>query len=171
MQVLNEGLHLVGGQQERMIDGANVWNWVVSYNKAMGNTVERGVKRLPFSKSRARWYLTRATSKRISIRGKISEKTAPNWSPWQINNWSPSTPWTVKIRNRGDEARLNCCVAENFHDSMCSEISEKHNSRFWSTDSQRWKTIAFTQPKEIKYEQRGEWGRTGGLEAEPQKGQ
>ncbi|GER37738.1 chlorophyllide a oxygenase [Striga asiatica] len=32
-KVLNEDLRLVLGQQERMINGANVWNWPVSYDK------------------------------------------------------------------------------------------------------------------------------------------
>ncbi|XP_049933194.1 SKP1-like protein 1 [Nymphaea colorata] len=31
--VLNEDLWLVEGQQERMINGANVWNWPVAYDK------------------------------------------------------------------------------------------------------------------------------------------
>ncbi|GER49182.1 chlorophyllide a oxygenase [Striga asiatica] len=31
--VLNEDLRLVLGQQERMLNGANVWNWPVSYDK------------------------------------------------------------------------------------------------------------------------------------------
>uniref|UniRef100_A0A0E0BDX5 Pheophorbide a oxygenase domain-containing protein n=1 Tax=Oryza glumipatula TaxID=40148 RepID=A0A0E0BDX5_9ORYZ len=31
--VLNEDLRLVLGQHERMINGANVWNWPVSYDK------------------------------------------------------------------------------------------------------------------------------------------
>ncbi|GFP89810.1 chlorophyllide a oxygenase chloroplastic [Phtheirospermum japonicum] len=32
-KVLNEDLRLVLGQQERMLNGANVWNWPVSYDK------------------------------------------------------------------------------------------------------------------------------------------
>ncbi|CAA0827906.1 Chlorophyllide a oxygenase- chloroplastic [Striga hermonthica] len=32
-KVLNEDLRLVLGQQERMVNGANVWNWPVSYDK------------------------------------------------------------------------------------------------------------------------------------------
>ncbi|XP_030528013.1 chlorophyllide a oxygenase, chloroplastic [Rhodamnia argentea] len=56
-QVLNEDLRLVVGQQERMINGANVWNWPVSYDKLgvryrlWRDAVERGAKQLPFSKS------------------------------------------------------------------------------------------------------------------------
>ncbi|XP_030442640.1 chlorophyllide a oxygenase, chloroplastic [Syzygium oleosum] len=56
-QVLNEDLRLVLGQQERMINGANVWNWPVSYDKLgvryrlWRDAVERGAKQLPFSKS------------------------------------------------------------------------------------------------------------------------
>ena len=55
VQVLNEDLWLVLGQQERMINGANVWNWPVSYDKLgvryrlWRDTVERGSERLPFS--------------------------------------------------------------------------------------------------------------------------
>jgi hypothetical protein len=55
VQVLNEDLRLVLGQQERMINGANVWNWPVSYDKLgvryrlWRDTVERGFERLPFS--------------------------------------------------------------------------------------------------------------------------
>ncbi|PWZ11409.1 Chlorophyllide a oxygenase, chloroplastic [Zea mays] len=54
-KVLNEDLRLVLGQQERMINGANVWNWPVSYDKLgvryrlWRDTVERGSERLPFS--------------------------------------------------------------------------------------------------------------------------
>nr|CAB3479505.1 unnamed protein product [Digitaria exilis] len=53
--VLNEDLRLVLGQQERMINGANVWNWPVSYDKLgiryrlWRDAVERGSDRLPFS--------------------------------------------------------------------------------------------------------------------------
>lgn len=56
-QVLNEDLRLVLGQQERMINGANVWNWPVSYDKLgvryrlWRSALEQGAKRLPFSKS------------------------------------------------------------------------------------------------------------------------
>lgn len=55
--MLNEDLRLVVGQQERMINGANVWNWPVSYDKLgvryrlWRNAVERGAKKLPFSQS------------------------------------------------------------------------------------------------------------------------
>ncbi|XP_022768179.1 chlorophyllide a oxygenase, chloroplastic-like [Durio zibethinus] len=55
-QVLNEDLRLVIGQQERMINGANVWNWPVAYDKLgvryrlWRDAVERGAKQLPFSK-------------------------------------------------------------------------------------------------------------------------
>ncbi|XP_047321750.1 chlorophyllide a oxygenase, chloroplastic [Impatiens glandulifera] len=54
-QVLNEDLRLVLGQQERMINGANVWNWPVSYDKLgiryrlWRDAVEQGAKRLPFT--------------------------------------------------------------------------------------------------------------------------
>ncbi|GJM91818.1 hypothetical protein PR202_ga08234 [Eleusine coracana subsp. coracana] len=54
-KVLNEDLRLVLGQQERMINGANVWNWPVSYDKLgiryrlWRDTVEKGSDRLPFS--------------------------------------------------------------------------------------------------------------------------
>uniref|UniRef100_A0A2P2M3G4 Rieske domain-containing protein n=1 Tax=Rhizophora mucronata TaxID=61149 RepID=A0A2P2M3G4_RHIMU len=53
-QVLNEDLRLVVGQQERMINGANVWNRPVSYDKLgvryrlWRDAVERGAKQLPF---------------------------------------------------------------------------------------------------------------------------
>jgi len=56
-QVLNEDLRLVLGQQERMINGANVWNWPVSYDKLgvryrlWRDAVEKGAKQLPFEKS------------------------------------------------------------------------------------------------------------------------
>ncbi|PON41162.1 Aromatic-ring-hydroxylating dioxygenase, alpha subunit [Parasponia andersonii] len=56
-QVLNEDLRLVVGQQERMINGANVWNWPVSYDKlgvryrVWRDAVEKGAKQLPFSNS------------------------------------------------------------------------------------------------------------------------
>jgi chlorophyllide a oxygenase len=55
VQVLNEDLRLVLGQQERMINGANIWNWPVSYDKLgiryrlWRDAVERGSDRLPFS--------------------------------------------------------------------------------------------------------------------------
>lgn len=57
MQVLNEDLRLVLGQQERMLNGANVWNLPVSYDKLgvryrlWRDSVERGPKDLPFNKS------------------------------------------------------------------------------------------------------------------------
>ncbi|PIN16175.1 Chlorophyllide-a oxygenase [Handroanthus impetiginosus] len=47
-KVLNEDLRLVLGQQERMLNGANVWNWPVSYDKLgvryrhWRNSIERG---------------------------------------------------------------------------------------------------------------------------------
>ncbi|XP_022875886.1 chlorophyllide a oxygenase, chloroplastic-like [Olea europaea var. sylvestris] len=56
-KVLNEDLRLVLGQQERMLNGANVWNWPVSYDKLgvryrlWRDAVEQGSKRLPFEKS------------------------------------------------------------------------------------------------------------------------
>ncbi|KAG5223280.1 hypothetical protein OIU77_019658 [Salix suchowensis] len=56
-QVLNEDLRLVLGQQERMIKGANVWNWPVSYDKLgvryrlWRDAVEKGAKQLPFDRS------------------------------------------------------------------------------------------------------------------------
>ncbi|CAN6440446.1 unnamed protein product [Victoria cruziana] len=56
-KVLNEDLRLVEGQQERMINGANVWNWPVAYDKLgvryriWRDAVERGSKKLPFDKS------------------------------------------------------------------------------------------------------------------------
>ncbi|KAL2503588.1 Chlorophyllide a oxygenase [Abeliophyllum distichum] len=56
-KVLNEDLRLVLGQQERMLNGANVWNFPVSYDKLgvryrlWRDAVERGSKQLPFSKS------------------------------------------------------------------------------------------------------------------------
>ncbi|KAI4307269.1 hypothetical protein L6164_030473 [Bauhinia variegata] len=55
-QVLNEDLRLVLGQQERMIEGANVWNSPVSYDKLGVRyrlwrvALEQGAKQLPFSK-------------------------------------------------------------------------------------------------------------------------
>ncbi|KAF5749033.1 chlorophyllide a oxygenase chloroplastic [Tripterygium wilfordii] len=55
-QVLNEDLRLVIGQQERMINGANVWNRPVVYDKLgvryrlWRDAVEQGEKQLPFSK-------------------------------------------------------------------------------------------------------------------------
>nr|AMH40452.1 chlorophyllide a oxygenase [Pseudosasa japonica] len=54
-KVLNEDLRLVLGQQERMVSGANVWNWPVSYDKLgiryrlWRDAIERGADRLPFS--------------------------------------------------------------------------------------------------------------------------
>ncbi|KAL8217770.1 hypothetical protein R6Q57_021143 [Mikania cordata] len=39
-KVLNEDLRLVLGQQDRMINGANVWNWPVSYDK-LGSCLAR----------------------------------------------------------------------------------------------------------------------------------
>ncbi|KAF6152793.1 hypothetical protein GIB67_004622 [Kingdonia uniflora] len=56
-KVLNEDLRLVLGQQDRMIDGENVWNLPVSYDKLgvryrlWRDAVEKGVKQLPFSES------------------------------------------------------------------------------------------------------------------------
>ncbi|XP_057973730.1 chlorophyllide a oxygenase, chloroplastic [Malania oleifera] len=56
-KVLNEDLRLVVGQQERMINGANVWNSPVSYDKLgvryrlWRDAVDRGAKELPFGKS------------------------------------------------------------------------------------------------------------------------
>uniref|UniRef100_A0A0E0MAX0 Rieske domain-containing protein n=1 Tax=Oryza punctata TaxID=4537 RepID=A0A0E0MAX0_ORYPU len=55
LHVLNEDLRLVLGQQERMINGANVWNWPVSYDKLgiryrlWRDAIERGADMLPFS--------------------------------------------------------------------------------------------------------------------------
>ncbi|KAL2892966.1 Chlorophyllide a oxygenase chloroplastic [Bienertia sinuspersici] len=55
-KVLNEDLRLVLGQQERMINGANIWNWPVPYDKLgvryrqWRDAVDRGEKRLPFAK-------------------------------------------------------------------------------------------------------------------------
>lgn len=57
MQVLNEDLRLVLGQQERMLNGANVWNLPVSYDKLgvryrlWRDSVERGSKDSSFNKS------------------------------------------------------------------------------------------------------------------------
>nr|GLL44326.1 chlorophyllide a oxygenase, chloroplastic [Ipomoea trifida] len=54
-QVLNEDLRLVIGQQDRMINGANIWNLPVAYDKLgvryriWRDAVERGAKQLPFS--------------------------------------------------------------------------------------------------------------------------
>lgn len=56
-KVLNEDLRLVIGQQDRMINGANVWNLPVSYDKLgvryrlWREAVEQGATQLPFSKS------------------------------------------------------------------------------------------------------------------------
>ncbi|KAM7253360.1 hypothetical protein ACFE04_025978 [Oxalis oulophora] len=55
-QVLNEDLRLVLGQQERMNNGANIWNMPVSYDKLgvryrlWRDAIESGAKQLPFSK-------------------------------------------------------------------------------------------------------------------------
>lgn len=55
LQVLNEDLRLVIGQQDRMINGANIWNLPVAYDKLgvryriWRDAVERGAKQLPFS--------------------------------------------------------------------------------------------------------------------------
>lgn len=55
-KVLNEDLRLVLGQQDRMINGENVWNWPVSYDKLgvryrqWRDAVECGAMQLPFSK-------------------------------------------------------------------------------------------------------------------------
>ncbi|KAK4481298.1 hypothetical protein RD792_012183 [Penstemon davidsonii] len=57
-QVLNEDLRLVLGQQERMINGDNVWNWPVSYDKLgvryrqWRDSVEQRSKSSPFSNLR-----------------------------------------------------------------------------------------------------------------------
>ncbi|XP_057531636.1 chlorophyllide a oxygenase, chloroplastic [Amaranthus tricolor] len=54
-KVLNEDLRLVIGQQERMLNGENIWNWPVPYDKLgvryrqWRDAVERGEKRLPFT--------------------------------------------------------------------------------------------------------------------------
>jgi len=56
LKVLNEDLRLVLGQQERMNNGANVWNFPVSYDKLgvryrlWRNALEQGTKQPPFSK-------------------------------------------------------------------------------------------------------------------------
>lgn len=56
VQVLNEDLRLVLGQQERMINGANVWNLPVSYDKLgvryrqWRDALERRVEHLPLTK-------------------------------------------------------------------------------------------------------------------------
>lgn len=56
MQVLNEDLRLVVGQQDRMINGANIWNWPVSYDKLgvryrqWRDALERGAEQLPFTR-------------------------------------------------------------------------------------------------------------------------
>lgn len=55
LQVLNEDLRLVLGQQDRMIKGANIWNIPVSYDKlgvryrVWRDAVDRGEKELPFN--------------------------------------------------------------------------------------------------------------------------
>lgn len=55
-QVLNEDLRLVIGQQERMLNGDNVWNLPVSYDKLgiryrrWRDALERGAKQLPSPK-------------------------------------------------------------------------------------------------------------------------
>ena len=55
LQVLNEDLRLVLGQQERMLNGANIWNLPVAYDKLgvryrlWRNAVDRGDDKLPFS--------------------------------------------------------------------------------------------------------------------------
>ncbi|XP_076891215.1 chlorophyllide a oxygenase, chloroplastic-like [Bidens hawaiensis] len=55
-KVLNEDLRLVLGQQDRMINGENVWNMPVSYDKLgvryrlWRTAVEEGATKLPFSK-------------------------------------------------------------------------------------------------------------------------
>ncbi|XP_055830075.1 chlorophyllide a oxygenase, chloroplastic isoform X2 [Solanum dulcamara] len=55
-QVLNEDLRLVIGQQDRMLNGANIWNLPVSYDtlgvryRIWRDAVESGAKQLPFSK-------------------------------------------------------------------------------------------------------------------------
>ncbi|KAL9446641.1 hypothetical protein AB3S75_014334 [Citrus x aurantiifolia] len=55
-QVLNEDLRLVLGQQERMNNGANVWNLPVGYDKLgvryrlWRDALEKGAKQLPFMK-------------------------------------------------------------------------------------------------------------------------
>ncbi|GMI89594.1 ARABIDOPSIS THALIANA CHLOROPHYLL A OXYGENASE, CHLORINA 1, CHLOROPHYLL A OXYGENASE [Hibiscus trionum] len=55
-QVLNEDLRLMIGQQERMLNGANIWNLTVDYDKLgfryrlWRKAVEQGAKQLPFSK-------------------------------------------------------------------------------------------------------------------------
>ncbi|KFK36203.1 hypothetical protein AALP_AA4G091400 [Arabis alpina] len=54
-QVLNEDLRLVLGQQERMLNGANVWNFPVAYDKLgvryrlWRSAIDRGDDKLPFS--------------------------------------------------------------------------------------------------------------------------
>ncbi|KAL6955527.1 chlorophyllide a oxygenase [Sarracenia purpurea var. burkii] len=54
-KVLNEDLRLVLGQQDRMINGANIWNSPVSYDKLgvryrlWRAAIEQGAKHLPFS--------------------------------------------------------------------------------------------------------------------------
>ncbi|CAH9133071.1 unnamed protein product [Cuscuta epithymum] len=55
-QVMNEDLRLVIGQQDRMINGANIWNIPVLYDKlgvryrVWRAAIERGDEKLPFSK-------------------------------------------------------------------------------------------------------------------------
>ncbi|KAM3238585.1 chlorophyllide a oxygenase, chloroplastic-like [Capsicum annuum] len=55
-QVLNEDLWLVLGQQDRMLNGANIWNLPMSYDKLgvryriWRDAVDSGAKQLPFSK-------------------------------------------------------------------------------------------------------------------------
>ncbi|KAG9444047.1 hypothetical protein H6P81_015387 [Aristolochia fimbriata] len=67
-QVLNEDLRLVVGQQERMINGANVWNWPVSYDKLgvryrlWRNALESGAKQLPHSESSTSHHSESSTS-------------------------------------------------------------------------------------------------------------
>jgi len=58
-KVLNEDLRLVLGQQERMNNGANVWNFPVTYDKLgvryrlWRDALERGAKQLPFTPHRS----------------------------------------------------------------------------------------------------------------------
>ncbi|KAE8685718.1 Chlorophyllide a oxygenase [Hibiscus syriacus] len=55
LYVLNEDMRLIMGQQERMVDGANIWNVPVEYDKLgfryrlWRKAVEQGAEQLPFS--------------------------------------------------------------------------------------------------------------------------
>ncbi|GJX35482.1 chlorophyllide A oxygenase, chloroplastic, partial [Tanacetum coccineum] len=117
-KVLNEDLRLVLGQQDRMNNGANVWNWPVSYDK-LGGITSRIHERLLRTSEDFVWPVDSTFHGRFII-----DVEFLNLQVYSANGEEASSIWPNDgmLRSSATESILRC-LSRMLHDSIDADVT------------------------------------------------